>query len=219
MDHARGDDFRGLHVLADDDPRWGRSPIEQARAASEGGAAVVQLRCKRTPDAHALEWAREIRDLTRRAGCRFVVNDRFDLALLAGADGVHLGQDDLPPGAIPTELRARLAIGRSTHTREQLEATRDEDIDYVAFGPVFGTTSKASEFDARGLEALAEAVRLSAPRPLVAIGGIQSRHLTALREAGAAGLAVISVVATAPDPVAATRALVAGFAGRNGGRI
>jgi len=218
MKHLRGVDFLGLHVLADDDPCWGRDPVEQARSACEGGAAVVQLRCKRTPDTRALAWAREIRGLTRRAGSRFVVNDRFDLALLAEADGVHLGQDDLPPAAIPPELRARLAIGRSTHTRAQLEATREEDVDYVAFGPVFGTTSKVSEYDARGLEALAEAVRLAAPRPLIAIGGIQSRHLAALREAGVGGLAVISVVATAPDPVATTLALVAGFAGSEGGR-
>ena len=125
---------------------------------------------------------------------------------------------DVPPDALPRDVRARLAVGRSTHTPEQLDATRNEDVDYVAFGPVFGTTSKASEYEARGLEALAEAVRLAAPRPLIAIGGIQSRHLSALREAGAAGLAVISVVAAAADPVAAARALVAGFTGSEGGR-
>ncbi|MEZ4292128.1 MAG: thiamine phosphate synthase [Myxococcota bacterium] len=110
--------------------------------------------------------------------------------------------------------RARpLAVGRSTHDRAQLEAAAAEDVDYVAFGPVFGTTSKASEYTARGLEALAEAARRVAPRPLVAIGGIRLEHTAALAAAGAAGFAVISEVAAAPDPEAAARALMLSFAG------
>lgn len=205
------DRFRGLHVLVDDDPRWGRDPVEQARAACAGGAAVIQLRAKHATDRDGLEWARTIRSLTRAAGRTFVLNDRLDLALLSEADAVHLGQEDLPPAAIPSELRARIAVGRSTHTRAQLEAARSEDLDYVAFGPIFGTTSKASAYEARGLDALREAVALAAPRPLIAIGGITAAQLPGLREAGAAGIAVISVVAAAADPVAATRALVAGF--------
>ncbi len=208
-------DYLGLHVLVDDDPRWGRDPVAQARDACEAGAPVVQLRCKHATDSQALEWAREIRRQTREAGARFVVNDRFDLALLAEADAVHLGQGDLPPDALPRDLRARLAVGRSTHTTEQLEAARTEDVDYVAFGPVFGTTSKVSEYADRGLVALRRAVALAAPRPLIAIGGIEASHLPALREAGVGGFAVISVVAGASDPVAAARALIAGFAGQD----
>ena len=210
-DRAR--DYLGLHLLVDDDPRWGRDPVVQARDARAAGAPVVQLRCKHATDSQSLEWARAIRSLTRETGARFVVNDRFDLALLAEADAVHLGQGDLPPDALPRDLRARLAVGRSTHTPEQLEAARGEDVDYVAFGPVFGTTSKASEYGERGLAALRRAVELAAPRPLVAIGGIEASHLPALRAAGVGGFAVISVVAGAPDPVAAARALIAGFAG------
>lgn len=208
---VRGLDYHGLHVLADDDPRWGKDPVEQARDACAGGAPVVQLRSKHATDREALAWAREIRTLTRAAGARFVVNDRFDLALLADADAVHFGQDDLPPDALPKDVRERLAVGRSTHTPEQLRATRDEDVDYVAFGPVFGTTSKESDYDQRGLEALREAVALAAPRPLVAIGGITIDRVAALRDAGVAGFAVISVVAAAEDPVVATSDLVARF--------
>ena len=207
----RGLDYHGLHVLADDDPRWPKDPVAQARDACAGGAAVVQLRSKHATDREALAWARAIRAITRDAGVRFVVNDRFDLALLAEADAVHLGQDDLPPDALPKEVRERLAVGRSTHTPAQLRAARDEDVDYVAFGPVFGTTSKESEYDRRGLEALREATALAAPRPLVAIGGVGAAHVADLREAGAAGFAVISVVAAAGDPVAATADLVARF--------
>jgi thiamine-phosphate pyrophosphorylase len=199
----------GLHVLADDDPRWPRDPAAQADAACAGGAAVVQLRAKRATDREALAWARAIRVRTRAAGVLFIVNDRFDLALLAEADGVHLGQDDLPPGRLPAAARARLLVGRSTHTLEQARAAREERVDYAAFGPVFGTGSKDSEHSPRGLVALAEVARLLAPLPLVAIGGIDAARAAACREAGAAGVAVISAVAGAEDPVAATRALVA----------
>lgn len=209
----RGRDYLGLHVLVDDDPRWGRDPVEQARDACAAGVPVIQLRAKHATDSLCLEWARAIRELTRASGARFVVNDRYDIALLADADAVHLGQADLPPAAIPTRARATLAIGRSTHTPDQLEATRGEDVDYVAFGPVFGTTSKDSEFDERGLEALERAVELAAPRPIVAIGGIEVAHLDALRRAGVGGFAVISAVAGADDPVAAARDLMSAFAG------
>jgi len=212
MNH-RGHDYLGLHVLVDDDPRWGRDPVAQARLACAGGAPVIQLRAKHATDRECLAWAEEIRAITRAAGARLVVNDRFDLALLADADAVHLGQTDLPPSAIPADARARLAIGRSTHTMEELAGAAKEDVDYVAFGPVFGTTSKEIEFDARGLDALAEAVRVAAPRPLVAIGGIQARHLADLHRVGVGGFAVISSVAAAADPTAETRTLVDAFAG------
>ena len=207
-----GSRWGGLHVLADDDPRWPHDPVAQARFACDAGVSVVQLRAKHATDAVALEWARRIRALTRAAGIRFVVNDRFDLALLAQADGVHLGQTDLPPDALPAEARAALGVGRSTHTRAQLEAARDEDVDYVAFGPVFGTTSKDSDYADRGLAALEEAVGLAAPRPLVAIGGIGREHLGALRAAGVAGFAVISAVAGADDPQEAATSLARTFA-------
>lgn len=205
----KGTRVAGLHVLADDDPRWRLDPPAQAAAACAGGAAVVQLRAKRTGDREALRWAREIRACTRDAGVLFIVNDRFDLALLCDADGVHLGQDDLPPARLPASARARLLVGRSTHTLEQARVARAEDVDYAAFGPVFGTASKDSPYAPRGLALLAEAVRAVAPLPLVAIGGIDAARAAEVRAAGAAGIAVISAVAGAGDPVAATRALAA----------
>jgi len=200
--------YAGLHVLADDDPRWRQGPVEQARAACRGGAQVVQLRAKHSGDAQVLEWAAEIRSLTREWGARFVVNDRFDLALAAGADAVHLGQGDLAPGDLPEDARARLAIGRSTHTLDQALDARKEGVDYVAFGPVFGTESKASEYSRRGLEALAHAARIVAPMPMIAIGGIGADAATHVMGAGAAGFAVISAVAGATDATATTRQLV-----------
>jgi len=210
--------FCGLHVLADDDPRWKRDPVAQARAACAGGAAVVQLRAKHATDREALAWALEIRALTRGAGAAFVVNDRFDLALLAEADGVHLGQEDVPPARVPAEARARLAVGLSTHTLEQVRAARDEPVTYLAFGPVFGTASKDSPYAARGLAELAAVVGEAAPLPVVAIGGIDAARAAEVAAAGARGAAVISAVACADDPEAATRALVRALrAGRGGG--
>jgi thiamine-phosphate pyrophosphorylase len=205
--------LHGLHVLADDDPRWGGDPVAQARAACAGGAAVVQLRAKFAPDRETLGWAEQLRELTRRAGVLFVVNDRFDLALAAQADGVHLGQEDLPPERIPEHLRERLIVGRSTHTLPQARAACAEPVDYVAFGPVFGTASKRSPHAARGLELLREAALAVAPLPLVAIGGIGVGNAADAIAAGAVAVAVISAVAGAPDPEAATRALVGALSG------
>ncbi len=203
-------DFSGVHVLADDDPRWMHDPIAQARAACAGGARAVQLRAKRATDAEALALGRAIRALTRDAGLVFVVNDRVDLALACDADAVHLGQDDLPP-ADARRIAPRLAIGRSTHDLAQLARALAEPIDYVAYGPLFGTASKDTGYGARGLAALREIAGACAPLPLVAIGGIDARNCAEARGAGAHGVAVISAVANAADPVGAVRALAAAF--------
>jgi thiamine-phosphate pyrophosphorylase len=203
-------DFSGVHVLADDEPRWKHDPLEQARAACAGGARVVQLRAKRATDAQVLAWGREIRELTRAANMTFIVNDRVDLALACSADAVHLGQDDLPP-ADARRIAPRLAIGRSTHDTEQLARALTEPVDYVAYGPLFGTASKATGYGARGLAALREIASHCAPLPLVAIGGIDASNCAQARGAGAHGIAVISAVANAADPVAAVRELVAAF--------
>jgi len=108
---------------------------------------------------------------------------------------------------VPAAVRARLLIGRSTHTPEQARAARAEPVDYVAFGPLFGTTSKESGYGPRGLEALVEIVALCAPRPVVAIGGIDAARAGDVVRAGAAAVCVISAVAGARDPEAAARAL------------
>jgi thiamine-phosphate pyrophosphorylase len=172
---------------------------------------VVQLRAKHATDAQAVTWGRAIRVATASTATTFVFNDRFDLALACEADAVHLGQDDLPPSALPGDVRAKLLVGRSTHDPAQAHAAVEERCDYVAFGPVFGTTSKQSEYGARGLEALVEIAAITGPLPLVAIGGIDCARIPALRAAGAAGAAVISAVAGATDPEAATRALALAF--------
>ena len=199
--------LRGLMFLADDAPNWKIDPIDQARAACEGGASVVQLRAKRATDQVALEWAEAIRAITRKFDVGFFVNDRFDLALAAGADGVHLGQDDIPPSRIPIAVRSRLMVGRSTHSLEQAREACEERVDYIAFGPIFATGSVDFPRISRGVERLAEVVRAVQPQPVIAIGGIDLGNVVRVAEAGVAGIAVISAIADAADPRRAARAL------------
>ncbi len=210
MKHGRLELVRGLYPLIDDDPRWRNPPRAQLHAALAGGASVVQLRLKHTRDAEALELVRESAARTRAAGALLIVNDRFDLAELGGADGVHLGWDDLAPERLPAATRERLLIGLSTHSPEQLRTALARPADYLAFGPVFGTTSKQSRYDARGVVELAACARAS-DRPLVAIGGIHAGNLADVRRAGAAAAAVISALADATDPAAEVRRLRAIF--------
>ncbi len=201
----------GVYPLADDDPCWRHGPRALLEGALAGGASVVQLRLKHTPDGAALDLARWAAERAHAAGALLIGNDRCDLADLAGADGVHQGEDDLPPERIPEDLRARLLVGLSTHTLDQVRASRERPADYIAFGPIFGTKSKESGYAARGVEMLAEAVKC-AGRPVIAIGGIGAANITDVAAAGAAAAAVISAVADADDPAAATRALQARFA-------
>jgi len=197
----------GLHVLADDDPRWRLDPPAQAAAACAGGAAVVQLRAKRAGDRETLRWARAIRATTRAAGVLFIVNDRFDLALLCEADGVHLGQDDLPPRAARPLLRPGMVLGRSTHSVAQARQAQADGADYIAVGSMFPTQTKP-DFELVGPELL-RAVRPETKAPLVGIGGITRANVAQVIRAGADGVAVISAVCGASDPAAATREFVA----------
>lgn len=200
--------YCGVHVLVDDDPRWPRDPVEQAREALIGGARVVQLRVKLTGDQRALAWAKRIRAMTREVNARLVMNDRFDLALAAQADAVHLGQDDLAPSDLPESARARLAVGRSTHDLEQALAACHEAIDYLAFGPLFGTLSKTTPYAPRGLDGLREIVHAAGGLPVIAIGGIDEGNLGSVLACGVAGVAVIGAIAGAEKPADATRRLV-----------
>lgn len=206
---------RGAYPLADDDPRWRHGPEAILDASLRAGVSCIQLRLKHASDRAALELACRAASRTREAGALLIVNDRFDLADLAGADGVHLGADDLPPERIPRDVRDRLVVGLSTHTLEQVKESRDRPVDYIAFGPVFGTASKESRYSARGVEALSEAVAIAA-HPLVAIGGITVENVDLVSRAGARGFAVISAVSQADDPESALRELGRRFAGATG---
>jgi thiamine-phosphate pyrophosphorylase len=156
-----------------------------------------------------------LRALTKRAHVPFVVNDRVDVALAAGADGVHLGQEDLPLAAARELAGTRLVIGVSTHTPAQAEAAARAGADYLGFGPVFATSTKANPDPVQGVAMLAEAVRRAAPVPVVAIGGIGLAQVEEIAASGAAAACVISGVNSAPDVVAAGRTVSAAFGRRS----
>jgi thiamine-phosphate pyrophosphorylase len=162
---------------------------------------IVQLRNKRASTQELLEAARKLRSLTRAAGVAFCVNDRVDIALLAAADVVHLGQDDLPLSAAREISGERLMIGISTHSPAQAREALAGGADYIGFGPVFATASKENPDPVQGLEALAEIVRIAGSTPVVAIGGITPQNAAAVSRTGVAAAAAIGSVIWDPNPV------------------
>ncbi len=197
---------RGLYAIVDPAACRGRDPEIVAAAVLRGGCAVLQLRDKSGSDPARLSLARRIAARCRAAGVPFVMNDRPDLALLAGADGLHLGQDDLPTAEARRVVGAGCVLGRSTHDEAQAIAAVDDGADLVAFGPVHPTASKERPDPVVGLERLARVCELS-PAPVVAIGGNTGANASAIPEAGARWGAVIGAVCGADDPESAARVL------------
>jgi thiamine-phosphate pyrophosphorylase len=192
-----------LYVVLDRVAARGRSLDELLAAVIDGGCRMVQLREKEWPSGRILPLAERLLARARRAGVTFVVNDRVDLALAVGADGVHLGQDDLPARLARRLLRPGMLLGISTHDVAQAHAARDAGADYVAVGSMFATTTKA-DFQLVG-PALVRKLRPDIRVALVGIGGITHDNVADVIRAGADGVAVISAVCAAPDPAAAAR--------------
>jgi thiamine-phosphate pyrophosphorylase len=176
--------------------------VEEALA---GGVDVLQLRDRSLDDRDLLAQAREWTQLAHRHDALFFVNDRPDIALLSGADGVHVGQDDLPPAAVRELAGDRLLIGRSTHSPEQIRAAMDEPVDYIAVGPVHETPTKPGR-PAVGLE-LVELAAREATKPWFAIGGIDLDNVSEVRDSGGTRIAVLRVIAAAHHPRAAATEL------------
>lgn len=192
-----------LHFLVPADLAW----LPRVEQAIEGGVTVVQLRAKDADDRTALDLGRRLRQLTDRLDVSLVVNDRPDLALLLEADGIHLGQTDLPASEVRRLVGPTVTIGLSSHTLAEAVAACAQPIDYVAFGPIFPTRSKEAPAAATGLGALAEVVR-QATVPVVAIGGISPAQIEGIRRTGVSGVAVIGALADAPDPTKEASALL-----------
>ncbi|NAZ35716.1 thiamine phosphate synthase [Rubellimicrobium sp. CFH 75288] len=188
------------------DPSAPRPVLDQALAAARGGAWAVQLRDKIAPDAELVPLARTLAAALRPWGVRLIVNDRLEVALAAGADGLHLGQGDGDPRRARARLGAGRILGLSVEAVEQCAAI-PVGIDYVGAGPVRPTATKPDHAPPVGFDGLA-AIAARCPVPVVAIGGLGPGDAAALKRAGAAGMAVVSAVVRAEDPEAATRALV-----------
>ncbi len=167
------------------------------RELVRGGAPLVQIRDKTTPVEELLRDLRRCAEFASRNGVTLLVNDRCDLVLSCDADGVHLGQEDLPPEAARLVLGRRKIIGYSTHTRAQVRRSAHLPVDYIGFGPVFATSTKENPSPVVGLAGLRSACRLSS-KPVIAIGGIGLEQVPDVLAAGAASAAVISALMKAP---------------------
>ena len=180
--------------------------VRIVEAALAGGVDVVQLRKKTMPKGEQYAIALALRRLTALHGALFIVNDHADLAIAADADGVHLGQDDLPPAAVRAlpGFAARM-IGRSTHSIEQARVAMREGADYFAVGPVYPTPTKAGR-PAVGTGLVSEVTAI-ADRPFVAVGGIDGANAPAVAEAGARALAVVRAIYDGDNPAEAARRL------------
>jgi thiamine-phosphate pyrophosphorylase len=197
-----------LHAIVDVDvaARAGWDPLDLARAFLEGGARLLQVRAKNLSSGSLLELSRAVVASARAFGAAVIVNDRADVARLAEAAGVHVGQEDLTPADARAVVGPHAIVGFSTHTLDQFERGLREPVSYLAVGPVFGTSTKDTGYQAVGLTLVEAAARLAPPCPIVAIGGVTIDNAASAWVAGASSVAVIGDLLTG-DP----RARVASY--------
>jgi thiamine-phosphate pyrophosphorylase len=176
--------------------------VDAAAACLDGGASWLQIRAKRAAGAAFLDLVERVVARAMATRARVIVNDRPDIARLAGAAGVHVGQDDVPAAAARAIVGEGAIVGLSTHTDHQVARALDAPIDYLAIGPVFGTATKDTGYGAVGLDAVGVASRRAGTRqiPVVGIGGITLENAVSVIDAGAQSVAVVSDLLTGGDP-------------------
>ena len=199
----------GIYVIVDPEHCGGRDIFAIAEATASAGAAVIQLRHKQAPEIAVIDEARSIAEICRSNGTLFVVNDSPFIAAEVGADGVHVGQGDLPIAECRTVLQPHQIVGKSNALLDEAITSFNEGADYIAVGSIYATTTKSDTRPA-GLSTL-RAVADRVTTPIVAIGGINASNITAVGQAGADCVCVATAVTMAADPAAATRELVERF--------
>lgn len=199
-------DFR-LYLITARHQAPGGDLFAAVEGALAGGVRAVQLREKDIPPRDLLELARAMRKLTDRYGAKLIINDRADIALATGADGVHLGETGIPADAARRILGGERFIGVSCHSRESALAAAKAGADFITFGPVYPTPSKAAYGAPVGLKLLAEAVSLLSI-PVFALGGIKRENTPDTLAAGAAGIALISAIIASGNPEEEARAFL-----------
>jgi thiamine-phosphate pyrophosphorylase len=195
-----------LHLLTDIVLQARFSHVELTELAIAGGADTIQFRQKSGATREMIEVARQMKKLCEESGVKFIVNDRVDVAIAAGADGVHLGQDDFPIPLARKLLGEGRIIGGSAATIAEARKCLSEGADYVGFGPVYPTTSKEDAGPVSGIDIL-KRVAGTISLPIIAIGGVSTENIPEVIRAGAHGIAVISAVCCQEDPERATREL------------
>ena len=186
-----------LYAILDPDQIKGRAIEEILGEMLRAGVTMLQLRVKSLAAKDFLTLGRHVRKATEAHHCRLIVNDRVDIALACNADGVHLGQDDLPLH-VGRKLLGNKIIGISTHDLEQAHQAENGGADYIGFGPMFGTTTKDTGLTARGI-AMLKQIRAAVNIPIVAIGGINEQNVSQVWQAGADSAAIISDILSAAD--------------------
>jgi thiamine-phosphate pyrophosphorylase len=194
-----------LYCFSPGDFLMGRDPIEMVAAQIKGGADVIQLREKTMSKREKLDLGRAIRNLTTHEGVLFIVNDDIDLALILEADGVHLGQDDIPIQYARPLMKDKI-IGISTHSLDQAREAIDSGADYIGIGPAFKTETKIKADPVVGVDLILEAEGLSSV-PVIAIGGIGEENIDSLVSKGIKRVAIISDILCSKDIEAKARAL------------
>lgn len=192
-----------IHLITDRKSANGAGPVPVARAALRGGVDWVQLRDKAAPARETYHAAKAIAPHARRAGAGLLVNDRLDVAMAAGADGVHLAGKSLPPDVARALLGEGQILGISVHGLDEAKWAVEASVDYVTFGHVYPTSSKPG-LPPRGILELAEIVE-SVEVPVLAVGGIDAGNVRNVLRTGCAGVAVISAIGGAPDPESGAR--------------
>jgi thiamine-phosphate pyrophosphorylase len=195
-----------LYLVTDRPLCRGRSLLEVVEAAVRGGATVVQLREKHCPTGEFILLARQLKRLLQGSGVVLIINDRLDVALAAGADGVHLGQQDMAIADARRLAGPSLIIGVSAESLEDALRAEMEGADYIGISPVFATTTKKDAAEPLGLDGVRQ-IRAAVRLPLVGIGGINVDNVAFVIAAGADGAAVVSAIVAAESPEQAARAL------------
>lgn len=196
-----------LYLVTDRDLLQGR-PLEQVVLdAVRGGVAMVQLREKHATTRFFVEEAQRIKELLAPYKVPLIINDRVDVALAVGADGVHIGQDDMPYPLARRLLGEHAIIGLSVETMEQVQEAEQYDVSYISVSPVFETPTKTDTKGAWGIEGV-KRVREVTRHRVVAIGGLNTTNVQQVVRAGAEGIAVVSAICAAPDPFQASRELL-----------
>ncbi|ADO45192.1 thiamine-phosphate pyrophosphorylase [Hydrogenobacter thermophilus TK-6] len=194
-----------LYLVTDDKYFVGRDLVDTIEKALQGGVTALQYRFKNKSTRQMYEELLVLRELTRRYGADLVVNDRVDLAMAVGADGVHVGKEDLPPDVVRKIVGESMYIGYSVNSVEDLREVNHLPIDYIGFGSVYETTTKEN-YKLVGIEGLRQAVKLTS-KPVVAIGGITSYRMKEVLQTGVKGVAVVSAILGFEDVEKAARTL------------
>lgn len=193
-----------IYALTDSRLSMGRKLEEVAERLLSAGVRILQYREKKLAAGKMLEECRLLREMTHNANACFIVNDHIDIAMLVGADGVHIGQDDLPPEDVRRLVGPEMIIGLSTHNPEQARAAAGACVDYIGVGPIFATKTKEDVVDPVGFEYL-DWVVANVDLPFVAIGGIKEHNIGAVASHGAKCCALVSELVGAPDIAAKVR--------------